>query len=243
MAQGKNDGRRRARRAGEARAIATMADVRAGIARLRRVCPTMRRIHDTTGDPPLRRDLGGFAGLVRVVVGQQLSIASASAIWGRLVETVVPLDAGAVMRTDDAALRRAGLSQGKIRTLRTIAQAVLDGALDLDALADAPEETLREGLMALKGIGPWTADIYLMFCLGRGDAFAPGDLALQLAAQSALSLKTRPSAAELEVIAERWRPWRAVAARLLWSHYAHERQRAADPLRGNSRRKNRDKTQ
>jgi DNA-3-methyladenine glycosylase II len=213
------------RKTGKPRAIATTADIRAGMVHLRRGCATMRRLHDAIGDPPLRRELTGFPGLARVVVGQQLSIASANSIWSRLAATVVPFEANRLMETNDEALKCAGLSRGKIRTLRAISLAVSGGSLDFDDLASAPEPVLREALTALSGIVPWTADIYMMFCLGRSDAFAPGDLALQVSAQSAFALSERPTAGEFEVIAERWRPYRAVAARLLWAFYAHERGR------------------
>ncbi|MEI9901980.1 MAG: hypothetical protein WDN31_19810 [Hyphomicrobium sp.] len=119
---------------------------------------------------------------------------------------------------DDAALRAIGLSQGKVRTLRAMSQAVI-GGLSLDALAEAPEEEVHATLTALSGIGPWTADIYLLFCLNRADAFAAGDLALQIAARTALELEERPSRQELFDIAESWRPWRGIAAHLLWAHY------------------------
>ena len=117
-------------------------------------------------------------------------------------------------------LRAAGLSGGKIRTLRAISTAVKSGALDLDALATAPEAVVHESLRQVSGIGPWTADIYLLFCLGRADAFAAGDLALQIAAAIAAKQGERLTLAELEEMSERWRPYRGVAARLLWAYYA-----------------------
>ncbi len=135
------------------------------------------------------------------------------------------------MALDDATLLGAGLSRPKLRTLRALATAVAAGQLDLDALGRADEGAARDALTAISGIGPWTADVYLMFCLGRADVFAPGDLALQAAAQSAMTLPTRPDAAALAAIAERWRPWRAVAARMLWTYYAYEKQqRSAVPV-------------
>ncbi len=100
-----------------------------------------------------------------------------------------------------------------------MSEAVLSGALALDSIENASETEIHDKLTAVSGIGPWTADIYILFCLGRGDAFAPGDLALQLAVQSALDLDEKPTPKEIEDIAERWRPWRGVAARLLWAHY------------------------
>jgi DNA-3-methyladenine glycosylase II len=192
--------------------------MRQGIRALRRKCPHMRLVHDHAGDPPLRQHTAGFEGLARIVVGQQLSLASAQAIWGRLQTAVRPMTPKAFLKLSDETLRAAGLSQGKVKTLRAASAAMVDG-LDLDKLAHAPETEVHEALTALPGIGPWSADIYLLFCLGRADAFAAGDLALQIAARAALGLPERPSRDELFAIAERWRPWRGVAAHLLWAYY------------------------
>jgi DNA-3-methyladenine glycosylase II len=198
--------------------IDTDAGMREGVRALRRKCPHLRRVHDRAGDPPLRRHAPGFEGLARIVVGQQLSIASAEAIWARVKAAARPMAPKAFLALSDAELRRAGLSQGKVRTLRAACVAIQDG-LDLKKLAHAPEADVHEALTALPGIGPWSADIFLLFCLGRADAFAPGDLALQTSAQSALGLEERPSRDELLAIAERWRPWRGVAAHMLWAYY------------------------
>ena len=194
-------------------------DIRAGVRALRRKCAAMRLAHDHAGDPPLRRHRDGFEGLARIVVGQQLSLQSAEAIWRRVALLVTPMRAEKLLKLDDDTLRGAGLSRGKVRTLRVLSSAIADGDLDLAVLAAGPEEELRTALMAVSGIGPWTADIYLLFCAGKADAFAPGDLALQVAAQMAFGLDARPSAQELADIAERWRPWRGVAAHLLWAYY------------------------
>jgi DNA-3-methyladenine glycosylase II len=206
------------KRTSSTRTIDSDADVRAGVRALRRKCVDLRRVHDRTGDPPLRRHTQGFEGLARIIVGQQLSIASAEAIWRRLSLAVHPMHPYAFLGSSDEQLRAAGLSRGKVRTLRAVSAAVEDG-LDLDGLAQAPDTTVHETLTALPGIGPWSADIYLLFCLGRADAFAPGDLALQTAAANALGLPERPSREALFAIAERWRPWRGVAAHLLWAYY------------------------
>lgn len=208
--------------------IETAEDIRAGMRALRRKCPHLRRVHDVTGDPPLRRRPAGFEGLARIVVGQQLSTASAGAIWSRLEAAVTPLDAHGLLSADEAVLRAAGLSAAKIRTLRNIARAVADGALAIETLASLPDDVIHEQLTAVPGIGPWTADIFIMFCLGRRDAFAAGDLALQVAAAGALGLERRPTAAELLELAERWRPWRGVAARLLWAYHPILRKRGSD---------------
>ncbi len=212
------------------RLIVSEDDVRAGVRALRRRCATMRMVHDAAGDPPLRRRPAGFEGLARIIVGQQLSVASASAIWLRTAELCQPFEPGALALIDDAALAAAGLSRPKIRTLRAISAACTNG-LDLAQLDVGSDAEVHSALTAISGIGPWTADIYIMFCLGRGDGFAAGDLALQIGAQKALGLAQRPNAAELLGIAERWRPWRGVAARLLWNYYAHlKRSGAAVPV-------------
>ena len=201
------------------RLIATEADIRAGVKALRRKCVTMRHVHDTAGDPPLRRREGGFEGLARVIVGQQLSVASAAAIWERTAAACRPFEPATLLRLTDTELSGAGLSRPKIRTLRAIAAACTNG-LDLAALEAASDVEIHAGLTAVVGIGPWTADIYIMFCLGRADAWAPGDLALQIALQRAMALTARPDRDEMAALAERWRPWRAVAARMLWAYYA-----------------------
>lgn len=180
----------------------------------------MRRVHDLVGDPPLRRHRAGFEGLARVVVGQQLSAASAAAIWKRCAVAVDPFDAATLLGEETETLRAAGLSAGKIRTLRAAAEAAISGALSFDE-REGDIDALRAALIAVTGIGPWTADIYTLFCLGYPDAFAPGDLALQLAAQRAFALEAKPTARELEALAERWRPWRGVAAHLLWAFHVY----------------------
>ncbi len=205
-------------------------DIRAGIKAVRRKCPDLRRLHDLIGDPPLRRRPAGFEGLSRIIVGQQLSVASAAAIWGRLETTVAPFSAETLLAASDTALRSAGLSAGKVRTLRAAAAAVASGDLDVENLSPLSDEAIHEHLTRVTGIGPWTADIFLMFCLGRRDAFAAGDLALQVATEAALDLGARPSAKELLVVAERWRPWRGVAARLLWAYIPVLKKRTGLPV-------------
>ena len=213
--------------------IATEADVARGAKALRRACPIMARIHAVAGDPPLRRQPAGFEGLARIIVGQQLSTASASAIWGRCGTTISPFSVASILQANDDELRGCGLSRPKVRTLRAVAGAVADGGLDIEGLERASDDEVHAALTSVSGIGPWTADVYVMFCLGRADAFAAGDLALQIAAQHAAGLDTRPSPAELLTLAERWRPWRAVAALMLWAYYPHiKKQRSAAPDSG-----------
>lgn len=207
------------RRIQSTRMIVADEDIRDGIKALRRKCAYVRRMHDLAGDPPLRRREPGFEGLARIVVSQQLSVASANAIWNRFAAMVEPMQAAVVLTKTDDELRAAGLSRPKIRTLRAISTAVAHEGLRFDTFDEASEEAVHEALTRVSGVGPWTADIFLMFCLGRSDAFAAGDLALQEAVRIAFDLESRPSAAELLEIADRWRPWRGVAARLLWGYY------------------------
>ena len=199
--------------------IRDIADIEAGLRYLRRRCPIMRKAHKTAGLPPLRRTNPGFEGLARIVVGQQLSITSAAAIWARTFAAVQPFEAKGLLALSDAELRACGLSGGKIKTLRAIAGTVEAGGIDFAALETASEDEIKEKLTSIHGVGPWTADIYLMFCMGRADCFAPGDLALQEAVRIALDREQRPTVAEITAIAESWRPWRAVAAVMLWAYY------------------------
>ena len=190
-----------------------------GARALARRDPLMRRLAAELGAPPLRKREPGFAGLAQIVVGQQVSTASAAAIWARCLVALAPLTAEGIAAAPEEAFREAGLSRPKIRTLRAIAAAVASGALPLDSLHEREADEAHRLLVAVSGIGPWTADVYLLFCLGHPDAFAAGDLALQEAAREAAGLPARPSALELSAMAENWRPWRGVAAGLLWAHY------------------------
>ncbi len=183
----------------------------------------MRAIHTRTGTPALRDFAPNFSGLAKIVTGQQVSAASAAAIWKRVEGGVVPFNAVTIRAMSDRQLAALGLSGGKIRTLKAVAAAITEDGFDLEELANLPDAVVIERLTGLHGIGPWTADIYLLFALRRADAFAPADLALQLAAQHHFKLGTRPTPAELEAIAERWRPWRGAAARLLWADYSTAR--------------------
>ena len=193
------------------------------------------RLIATGGRPPLRRREPGFAGLAAIIVSQQVSVASAAAIFGRLQARLAPLEAAQIAGASEDDLRACGLSNGKIRALRALAQAVVGGGLDLGGLGDLDAEDAHKALVAVKGVGPWTADIFLLFCLGHPDAFPAGDLALQEAAKLALNLKRRPDAARLERIAERWRPLRGVAARMLWAYYRGVKARSGMALADSSR--------
>jgi len=210
--------------------IHTEADLDAAIARLIEVDPRFGPVLAQAGRPPLRRRADGFAGLAAIVVSQQLSTASAKAIWGRLEQAFDPFDHAAVRRARAARLARAGLSAPKIRTLKAIAKAIDRGQLDLPALIDKPADEAHAALTAVHGIGPWTADIYLLFCLGHADSWPAGDLALQEATRLLLALKARPNVKEMASLAERWRPWRGAAACMLWTYYRSSKQREGAPI-------------
>jgi DNA-3-methyladenine glycosylase II len=209
-------------------AIHTEADLDAGLAALAAVDQRFVELIAAAGRPPLRRRPGGYAGLAAIIVAQQLSTASAAAIWGRLSKAFDPLDPAAILRARPARLARLGLSAAKIRSLKAIARAVIRGELALATLADGDAEAAHAALTAIHGIGPWTADIYLLSCLGHADAWPAGDLALQEAARVAFALPLRPTAKEMLALAAPWRPWRAVAARILWSYYRAAAGKSAD---------------
>jgi DNA-3-methyladenine glycosylase II len=210
--------------------IDTEADLRAALALLAAADPRLAPVIKLTGTPPLRRRPAGFAGLAAIVVSQQLSTASAGAIWERLAAAYDPVVPGSILRARATRLAKIGLSAPKIRTLRAIATAVDKGTLDLVALADLPADDAHAALTAVHGIGPWTADIYLLTCLGHADAWPAGDLALQEAARLAFVLNDRPTAKAMVTLAEPWRPWRGVAARVLWTYYRAIKRRDGAPV-------------
>ena len=203
------------------RAIATADDIAEAVEALGLAEPRFAAIASATGLPSLRRSAGGVAGLLRIVVDQQISVAAGAAIWTRLEALLSPFEGARILAASDEDLRGCGLSGGKIRTLRAIAAAAAVGSLDFQRLKSLSDQEAAAMLTAVHGIGPWTADIYLLACLGRSDVFPAGDLALQAAAAAAFDLPVRPTAAVLRQMGEPWRPWRAVAARLLWAHYRH----------------------
>jgi len=214
--------------------INTEADLDTALARLIETDPRLARIHAVAGRPPLRRRAAGFEGLAAIVVAQQLSTASAGAIWARLAAALDPIDHASVARARPDKLRRMGLSAGKVRTFKAMAKAVGKGTLDLDALSERSADDAHNALTQVHGIGPWTADIYLLSCLGHADAWPAGDLALQEACRLALSLRARPTTKEMGPLAEIWRPFRGVAARLLWTYYRAVKGRDGAPVQPKS---------
>jgi DNA-3-methyladenine glycosylase II len=181
--------------------------------------PRLREVAKIAGPFEIRLSPAGFEGLAQIVTGQQLSVASARAIWGRfekLPGTKVPRR---FLKLDDARLREVGLSAGKVRTIRTIAEAAVSGELDFACIETMPPEDATAYLTQHKGIGPWTAEIYLMFCSGHPDIFPAGDLALRKAVGHGLGMDEVPSVDELSEIAAAWSPYRHAAALLFWRYY------------------------
>jgi DNA-3-methyladenine glycosylase II len=209
--------------------IRTEADLDTALAALIAADPRFAPVIATAGRPPLRRRTDGYAGLAATVVSQQLSTASAGAIWGRLAAAFDPFEPQAIIKARPEKLARLGLSKPKIRALKEIARAVSGGKLALAGLADISAEDAHAALTAVHGIGPWTADIYLLSCLGHADAWPAGDLALQEAARLAFGLVARPTPKEMLPLAQAWRPHRAVAARVLWTYYRAVKGREGAP--------------
>ncbi|MES2541697.1 MAG: DNA-3-methyladenine glycosylase 2 family protein [Pseudomonadota bacterium] len=176
--------------------------------------PAFARALPLVGALPLRREEDGFPALLRAIVGQQVSVASARAIWARL-DGMGLTEAAAMAAASDEDLRAAGLSRQKARYGRALAGA----GIDFNGLRAVPDVDVVKTLVAVPGIGIWTAEIYAMFALGRADVFAPGDLALQEAARMLFGLEARPTEKALRQMAEDWSPWRSVAARILWAYY------------------------
>ena len=189
------------------------------LAELGRRDPDIGAVVSTHGPPPLWAREPGFATLVHIILEQQVSLASAKAAFDRLRVAVGTLTPAAFLDLDAETLRRIGFSRQKTRYCRNVAVAVADGSLDLDGLEHRSDDEARTALVAITGIGRWTADIYLLMALCRPDVWPAGDLALAIAAQRIKRLASRPSTPELEALGEPWKPWRAVAARVLWHHY------------------------
>ena len=203
--------------------IDTEKDLEAGVTWLAEKELRFSAIHKQVGLPPLRRSKANFETLVHIIVEQMISFHAANAISGRLRATVVPFVPETVCEMDLEKLRSIGLSEAKARAVKAVAAAISLGELDLENLSASNDDSAKTSLTAVRGIGPWTAEIYILTALGRSDAWPAGDVALQIATQDIFALSSRPDSRAMLAIAEPWRPWRAAAARLLWSHYRHRR--------------------
>jgi len=176
------------------------------------------RVIETYGPPPMWARKPGFPTLVHIILEQQVSLASARAAFNRLAEAVSPLTPERFLRLRAPTLKRIGFSRQKTGYARHLAESIVDGRLALDKLAKMSDGDARAALLELKGIGPWSADVYLLMALRRPDVWPSGDLALASAVHEVKQLRSRPSVADLDEIGMAWKPWRAVAARLLWHH-------------------------
>ncbi len=197
----------------------SQSDLEEAMALLVRQDPRLQPILAQTGMPALRQREPGFGGLAAIVCGQQLSTASAAAIWKRISSAIDPFHHDAIRKARADRLGRLGLSAAKIKTLKLLAREIASERLNLEVLAEEDADAAHHTLTSLHGIGPWTADVYLLFCLGHGDAWPAGDLAVQEAIKIGLGLKTRPTVKEMAAIAEPWRPVRGAAAHLWWAYY------------------------
>lgn len=210
--------------------IRTDSDVALGLDALLCLDPRLHAVAAVAGPLPLRLTEPGFAGLAFIIVSQVVSKASAQAIWRRIVMATGSPTAHAHLALDEESLAGLGLSRAKSETLRLVAEAVRDGRLDLEAIARQEGKDAIARLTDIRGIGLWTAEVYLMFCGGHPDIFPAGDVALRIAVGRAFGLETRPDIRSAGQMAEIWSPWRSVAARLFWAYYAATSGREAVPV-------------
>lgn len=186
--------------------------------------PDLRRVVKQFGPPPLWAREPGFSTLIHIILEQQVSLASARAAHNRLIELARPLTPRRFLRVDDATLKTCGFSRQKTAYCRHLAESIMERSLDLEALASLDDDAVKSQLEKIKGIGRWTSDIYLLMVLRRPDIWPRGDLALAAAAHEVKQLERRPTQDELDSLSLAWKPWRAVAARILWHHYLSRRQ-------------------
>ena len=199
--------------------IETDADIARGVEFLVAREPCFARIIDVHGLPSARRVENSLASLLKIVTEQLISLKAADAIWRRIETRLHPFEPHEILKFALEDLQSLGLTRAKARSFQAIAMAIHSGELNFESLHQAPDHDVLAKLIALPGIGPWTADIYLLTALGRADACPAGDLALQMAAQDLFAMEGRPTTKAFLEKAENWKPWRSVAARLLWSHY------------------------
>ncbi|MDF1722207.1 MAG: hypothetical protein P1U65_16160 [Minwuia sp.] len=191
--------------------------------------PDLKQARAVAGALPDRTRPPGLKTLMKLIVDQQVSLASAAAIWKRVEAGTTPFTPAQFLTLDEAALKAMGLSRPKMRYMRALCSDIHDGTLPLDQLPEMSDGDAMAALTTVKGIGRWTAEVYLLFALNRPDIFPSGDLALQVAAQDLKGLPDRPSEKAMREMAEQWKPHRGVAARLLWRYYGVVRRRA-DPV-------------
>lgn len=194
---------------------------RIGLTRLVRADPDFAGIEAAAGPLPWRTRATGFPGLLQAIMGQQISNQAAAAIWGRLRLLPGALDPAGLLTLSDDDLRGAGLSRPKVSHARSLATAFQDGTLNDAAIAEMDDDAAIARIVSVRGLGPWTAEVYLLFALGRPNVFPAGDIALAASAADLKQLPARPGPKEFRALAEQWRPYRSLAARLLWHHWRH----------------------
>lgn len=205
--------------------INTLEELAVHIEKLIKIEPRFIPIYEQVGLPDLRRQKGGFTQLMRAIVGQQLSVTAASSIWNKLT-TADLISPATIAKADDDALKGQGLSRQKIRYIRSL----VEHNIDFDVLAQMPDDAIRKTLTAVVGIGNWTAEMYMLFSLGRADVLAVDDLAIKVAAMDMLELETRPTPKQLKTLTQSWSPHRSAASLLLWAHYGRLKNREAMPI-------------
>lgn len=213
------------------RRIVTLDDISEGLQALAGLDPRLGAVIERAGEVPLRLSEPGFGSLVAIIISQQVSRASADAILARFTRLIDPLTPEAILSAPEEVFREAGLSRPKQRTVLALAAAVSDG-LDLNGLIELEAEEAMKRLTNVSGIGPWTAECYLLFAAGHSDIFPAKDVALQTAVGHALGIKPRPGDKALAQLAESWSPWRGVASRLFWAYYREMRGKEAAPPAG-----------
>ncbi|WP_275784609.1 DNA-3-methyladenine glycosylase family protein [Pararhizobium gei] len=211
------------------RIIRTHDDIAAGLQGLVMLDARLEPVVVKAGPVPLRRMDPGYSGIANIIVSQMVSKASAAAIWQRMEGRLGKITAASFLAVTDQDCREIGLSRAKADALRAVANAVGAEDLDLSAICEMEAAAAIRKMTAIKGVGRWTAEVYLLFCAGHPDVFPVGDVALQNAVGHALMLEVRPSARELEQLTELWAPWRSVAARLFWAYYATQMRRDGVP--------------
>lgn len=209
--------------------IDTAEDIATGLRHLAENCITMAEIIAQLPEVPLRRRPANFASLASIIISQQVSKQSASAIFTRMENLITPLTPQGYLAAGEPIWIEIGLSRPKQRTFLAVCNAIVEEQLNIEALANLSDSAAISAMTAIKGIGPWTAEVYLLFAIGHPDIFPAGDLALQIAATDAYGYEQKLTEKELRKLAESWAPWRGVAARVLWAHYAHQRNRSAMP--------------
>ena len=210
--------------------IQTLDDVARGLSALKVLDPRLIPVIESAGPVPLRLREPSLGSLMKIVVSQQVSVQSAAAIWGRFEGVFDPATPQQIAKASDEELQAVGLSRPKIKTLRAIAIEAIENNLDCPSLMGQPLDAVNDRLTSIHGVGPWTAEVFTLFCLGHPDIFPVGDVALQHGVHQAFKLDERPKGDVLTSIAEQWSPWRGVAARLFWAYYATYKKRDALPV-------------